>query len=51
MDRLKELKKGAASPEDINVEVDSDRGDCFRLLHAVSECCSEEENTDYLHHI
>lgn len=26
MDRLKELKKGAASPEDINVEVDSDRG-------------------------
>lgn len=29
MDRLKELKKGAASPEDINVEVDSDRGDYF----------------------
>jgi len=30
MDRLKELKKGAASPEDVNVEVDSDRGELYR---------------------
>jgi hypothetical protein len=32
MDRLKELKKGAAAPEDVSVEMDgSDRGDLFYL--------------------
>ena len=26
MDRLKELKKGAAAPEDVAIDIDSDKG-------------------------
>lgn len=29
MDRLKELKKGAAAPEDVAIDIDSDKGGQF----------------------
>lgn len=32
MDRLKELKKGAAAPDDVSLDVDSDRGETLTLL-------------------